>query len=128
VSDRLLTRTSSSTVAETVQRLIEALERRRITVFSRIDHAEGARSVGLELADEVVVIFGNPQAGTPLMQAAPSVGIELPLRMLVWDDHGTTTIAYHDPHALAARYGLEATETLEAMLQLLETLAHEASG
>ena len=61
MSDRLLTRTSSSTVAETVQRLIEALERRRITVFSRIDHAEGARSVGLELADEVVVIFGNPQ-------------------------------------------------------------------
>lgn len=128
MSDRLLTRRSSSTVAATVQRLVDALETRKITLFARIDHSQGARSVGLELADEVVLVFGNPQAGTPLMQQDPSVGIELPLRMLVWDDHGATTIAYHDPRALAAHYGLDAEGTLEAMLALLEALAQEASS
>lgn len=128
MTDVLRTTTSAATVAETVQRLIDALEQRQITVFARIDHAQGARSVGLELADEVVIIFGNPQAGTPLMQQDARVGIELPLRMLVWDEHGATRIGYHDPRALTADYALAAGETLEAMLQLLEALAREASG
>ena len=128
MSDGLLTRVSSATVAETVQRLIDALEARKITIFARIDHAEGARRVGLELPAEIVIIFGNPQAGTPLMQQDATVGIELPLRMLVWDDDGATKIAYHDPRALAVHYALEAGARLDAMLQLLESLAHEAAG
>jgi len=90
-------------VPETVERLLAALDRRSITVFAQIDHAQGARGVGLELPDETVVVFVNRRAGTPLMQADPTSGIELPLKILVWDDHGTTRLAYRDPERLARR-------------------------
>jgi uncharacterized protein (DUF302 family) len=69
--------------AETTRRLSEAVERRDLTVFARIDHAAAARDAGLQLADEEVLLFGNPRAGTPLMQSDPEIGIELPLRVLV---------------------------------------------
>src|SRR6185437_6591153 len=97
----LLSRAGTASVAATVAALQAALERRAVRVFAVIDHSAGAASVGLTLADEVVVIFGNPAVGTAIMQADPRAGIELPLRMLIWDDGGTTQIAYEDPHALA---------------------------
>jgi uncharacterized protein (DUF302 family) len=125
----VITTISSYTVAETVERLQGSLERRSITIFATIDHAAGAREVGLELPDETVVMFGDPRAGTPLMQKDPAVGIELPLRVLVWDDRGTTKVGYEDPTALADGYRLDALEgRLERMRVLLDELATEAAS
>jgi uncharacterized protein (DUF302 family) len=80
----LLTTPSPDGVKATMDRLVASIERRHLTVFSRVDHGGGARSAGLELGDEEVVSFGDPRVGTLLMQADPTLGYELPLRMLVW--------------------------------------------
>src|SRR5260370_31356674 len=96
-----LTRVKSAQgVPATVDGVIAALGRRGITVFARIDHAAGARKAGLELADEELVIFGDPRAGTVLMQADASVGYELPLRLLICDAGGQTIIGYRPPTEL----------------------------
>jgi uncharacterized protein (DUF302 family) len=125
----VITTVSPHSVEETVERLRGSLERRSITVFATIDHAAGARGVGLELPDETVVVFGDPRAGTPLMQKDPTVGIELPLRVLVWDERGTTKVGYEDPTELADRYRLDETqERLERMRALLADLAAEAGA
>ena len=120
---------SSHDFNTTLSRLTEALDARGLAVFARIDHAEGAREVSMELRDEVVLLFGNPRAGTPLMQDDPQVGIELPLRMLVWDSGDEIRLGYNDPRALADTYAVGAhAETLAAMASLLEVLAAEAGG
>ena len=125
----MITTVSPHSVEETVERLRGSLERRSITVFATIDHAAGAREVGLELPDETVVVFGDPRAGTPLMQKDPTVGIDLPLRVLVWDERGTTKVGYEDPTELADRYRLDETqERLERMRALLAELAAEAAA
>jgi uncharacterized protein (DUF302 family) len=125
----VITTVSPHSVEETVERLRGSLERRSIKVFATIDHAAGAREVGLELPDETVVVFGDPRAGTPLMQQDPAVGIELPLRVLVWDDRGTTKVGYEDPAALADGYRLDALQgRLERMRALLDELATEAAS
>ena len=77
-----------------------------IKLFAVIDHSGEAQAVGLELRDTKVVIFGSPKAGTPVMQAAPLAALDLPLKVLVWDDGGQTKLTYTPPAALAARYGL----------------------
>ena len=121
--------TSPHGVDETVDRLIAALERRSITVFARIDHAGAAREVGLQLADEELVIFGDPRAGTLLMQTDPGVGLELPLKVLVWDADGVTTIGYRPPTELAEAHAIaNRAEVLERMQALLETIVGEATA
>ena len=75
-------------------------------VFAVIDQSAAAREAGLELRETTLVLFGSPQAGTPVMVAAPLVGVDLPLKVLVWDDAGRTKISYTAPATLAARYGL----------------------
>src|ERR1700736_2823287 len=104
----MLVTVSPHSYAETSGRLIAAIQQRSLTVFARIDHAGAAREAGLELPDEEVVVFGNPRAGTPLMQSDPRVGIELPLRVLVWADAeaGTTKLGFSDPRELADHYDL----------------------
>src|SRR5205823_5469473 len=92
---------SASDFRGTVEALCKAIERRGLTVFARIDHAGAARRVGSELADEEVVLFGNPRAGTPLMRSDPRIGVELPLRMLVWADAEGVSLGYLDPRELA---------------------------
>lgn len=120
---------SGRTHAEAVEALLAAIERRGLTVFSVIDHAGGACEAGLELAPEKVVVFGNPRAGTLLMQEDPRVGIELPLRMLVWEEEAGTKLGFEDPRALVERYELsEHAAILEQMATLLRELAHEASS
>jgi uncharacterized protein (DUF302 family) len=114
--------------AETMRRLIEAVHGRGLTVFSRIDHAAAAREVGLELADEQVLVFGNPSAGTALMQDDPRIGIELPLRMLVWAGEDGVNVGYEDPRTLADRFAVIAhAQTLDAMTQLMAALAAAAT-
>lgn len=124
----LLTR-STSGYAETSKRLTEAITSRGLSVFAQIDHAAAARKAGLELAAEEVVLFGNPQAGTPLMQSDARIGIELPLRMLVWADADGAVLGYNDPRELTEQYDVEQHHaTLEMMSALLAALATEAAG
>ena len=114
--------------ADTVSQLIEAIRSRGLTVFGQIDHAAAASEAGLELAAEEVVLFGNPRAGTPLMRSDPRVGVELPLRMLVWEDPDGTLLGYNDPLELAGRYDVEQHRaTLEMMSALLAALAVDAT-
>ena len=90
-----------------MDRLAEAVTARGMSVMARIDHAGAAARVGLELRPTEVLIFGNPRAGTPLMQSAQTLGIDLPLRALVWqDEQGKVFLGYYDPQWLAARHGL----------------------
>jgi len=118
---------SASGYSETVAALVAAIERRGLTVLARVDHAAGARAVDLELEDEEVVLFGNPRSGTPLMQADRRIGIELPLRILVWREGDDVFLAHADPRELSKDYDVEAdASTLEAMANLLEELARDA--
>src|ERR1700744_6051551 len=95
--------------AETMDRLVAAVTARGMAVLARIDHAEAAAKVGLALRPTAVLIFGNPRAGTPLMQAAQTMGIDLLLKALVWQDEaGATWLGYDDPRRLALRHGADA--------------------
>ncbi len=124
----LVVATSPYDVASTVARVETALRARGVTLFAAVDHAAGARQAGLELADEVLLVFGNPKAGTALMQEDPSVGIELPLRLLVWDEQGTTQVAFSDPAELAVGYRVSGRLPVLAQLRrLLDQLVAEAT-
>jgi uncharacterized protein (DUF302 family) len=125
----MLVKRSNAGYAETIAALMAALERRGLTLFARIDHAAAAREVGLELADEEVVLFGNPRGGTPLMQEDRRIGIELPMRMLVWREADDVLLAYHDPRELSGAYDVAAhAATLAQMATLLDELATEAAS
>jgi uncharacterized protein (DUF302 family) len=110
----VVTKTSPTSVSDTVVRLSELVRTRGLKLFAVIDHSGEARANGLELRDTKVVIFGSPQAGTPVMQAEPLAALDLPLKVLVWADGEQTRLAYTDPSELAARYGL--TEELGGRL------------
>jgi uncharacterized protein (DUF302 family) len=110
----------------TADRLAAAIEARGMTIMARIDHAAAAQGVGLPLRPTLLLIFGNPKAGTLLMQQAQSTGIDLPLKALVWqDDHDKTWLAYNDPHWLAARHDVVAGPIVEAMRQALAAVAQQ---
>ena len=100
------TKTSPSPVADTVRRLLALINVRGMTVFATIDQRAAAREAGLDLRETVLIIFGSPRAGTPVMDAAPLAALDLPLKLLVWDEDGRTRISYLTPAALAARHGL----------------------
>ncbi|CDS49491.1 putative inner membrane or exported protein [Polaromonas sp. CG9_12] len=97
---------SSHSQAETVSRLETQVRQRNLNVTARIDHAAAAQRIGQTLRPNEVVIFGNPQAGTPLMQCAPTVGVDLPMKALVWTDaDGQVWLGYNDPAWLIHRHG-----------------------
>ena len=104
--ETVVTKTANGSVNDTVAKLSELVEARGLTLFAMVDHSGEARRAGLELRDTKVVIFGSPEAGTPLMQAVPLVALDLPLKLLIWDDGGQTKVSYTAPDALAARYHL----------------------
>jgi len=113
-------------VGEVVGRLISVLRERGVEVSATIDHGAGARGAGLELDDEVVVVFGDPAVGTALMRADPRCGLDLPLRMVVWSQGGVVRVAYQDPAELTVRYDVAAEQpTLDWMGRRLEWLATE---
>lgn len=122
---------SRSAASETTRRLESALAKRKLTVFARVDHAAGAASVGLPLRPTELVIFGNPQGGTALMQDKQSAGIDLPLKALVWEDaDGKTWLTYNDPSWIAQRHalGTGAASAVKAMAGLLSAIAQEATN
>ena len=102
----IVTKHSPRSVAGTVSHLEELLRTRGIKLFAVLDQGAEARNAGLRLRETVLVIFGNPAAGTPVMAASPLAALDLPLKILVWADEGRTNVSYTAPEALAARYGL----------------------
>ncbi len=101
----LISLASTRSVDETMERLEFLLNERGIKVFARIDHSGEAAKVGLPMRPTKVLIFGNPKGGTPLMQAAPSVAIDLPLKALFWEDaEGRSWLTYNDPAYLQSRH------------------------
>ena len=131
MADRLKTVESHFGPKETLDRLEADVKAKGLTVFARIDHAAGATAVGLSLLPTAVLIFGNAKGGTPLMQSNQLIGIELPMKVLVWQDtSGKTWLSYVDPTDLAKRYGLPA-ETSTAVSNLagaLRALTAKAAG
>jgi uncharacterized protein (DUF302 family) len=127
----LVTLQSAHSAAETLTRLEAVLKTKGIQVFARIDHAAGAASVGLELRPTLLLIFGDPRAGTALMQADQRVGLDLPLKALVWEDAGGQAfVTYSDPRWIARRHGLTgpAAEAAGRLAAGLEGLANTATG
>jgi uncharacterized protein (DUF302 family) len=105
-SQEIVTKLSPRSVGDTVARLGAVVAAKQLKLFAVVDHSAEAEAAGLQLRDTKLVIFGSPQAGTPVMQAAPLAALDLPLKVLVWDDAGQTKLSYTSPAALAARYGL----------------------
>jgi uncharacterized protein (DUF302 family) len=113
-------------VAETVERLTDAIDGARAKVFATVDHSGEAERAGLRLRDTKLVIFGNPAAGTPVMLASPLAALDLPLKVLVWeDDEGAVWLSYLEAAWLAVRHGLDArlAAPLSAVEQLTERVA-----
>jgi uncharacterized protein (DUF302 family) len=107
VAQGLTTLRSSYGPKDTMNRLEAEVRAKGMTVFARVDHAAGAIAVGLSLRPTEVLIFGNAKAGTPPMQSVQTIGIDLPLKALVWQDgSGDTWLSYNDPAWLAQRHGL----------------------
>jgi uncharacterized protein (DUF302 family) len=101
-----ITKISQRSVVDTVSHLLDVIAEKGIKLFIVIDQSAEARAAGLELRDTTLVIFGSPAAGTPVMVASPLAALDLPLKVLVWDDAGQTKVSYQAPAALAARYRL----------------------
>jgi uncharacterized protein (DUF302 family) len=118
---------AQGSVADAWARLEAAVAARGLTVFARIDFAADAAAVGLALRPTRLLVFGNPRAGTPLLSEAPTVAIDLPLKVLIWEaEDGTATVAYNNPAWIGARHGVP--EALQARLQPVQALADIAAG
>lgn len=128
VAAEMVTKTSPHSVPETIDRLTSAAEQAGATIFARVDHAEGAEKVDMELHPTTLLIFGNPKLGTPAMQDARTVGLDLPLRVLAFaDDAGVVHLVYHDPAQLVEDHDLPADAAyLEKMAGALDKLTDKA--
>jgi uncharacterized protein (DUF302 family) len=117
---------SDHSAQETVARIEAILSAKGVKLFALIDHSGEAEQAGMQMRPTKLLIFGNPKGGTPLMLAAPTVAIDLPLKLLVWEDaDGKTWITYNDPHYLLARHSVP--EDLLSNIALIETLAANAA-
>jgi uncharacterized protein (DUF302 family) len=117
-------------VKETADRLAAAIEGKGLKVAARIDHAAGAKSAGLEMPPTEVLMFGNPKLGTPLMMANPQMAIELPMKMVVWEDEaGKVQLGYTAPDTLKDRYAITGKdEAFKMMSGALAAFAKQAAG
>jgi uncharacterized protein (DUF302 family) len=114
---------------ELMDRLVAEISAKGMSVFGRIDHASGAAEVGLTLRPTELIIFGNARAGTPLMQSEQTIGIDLPLRALVWEDAaGKTWLSYNEPSWIARRHGVRNAEQVNKMGAVLSTIARKAAN
>jgi uncharacterized protein (DUF302 family) len=128
--DGLISLACNHPTADAADRLERAVSSRGMHVFARVDHAAGAAGVGLQLAPTIVVMFGDPRAGTLVMQSVHELGLELPLKMLCWTDaNGASKISYTDPRWLGARFGVDAANPVIAKMHaLLAELAGEVAA
>ncbi len=115
---------------ETMDRLEAEIRAHGMKVFARIDHTAGAAEVGLKLAPTELIVFGNARGGTPLMQSVQSVGIDLPLKALIWEDaSGTTWLSYNEPSWIAQRHGVaNADRVVGKMAAALGAIARTAAS
>jgi len=130
-ADGLTTIPSSYGPRDTLDRLEAEIKARGMTVFARVDHAAGAAEVGVSLRPTELLIFGNAKGGTPLMQSNQTIGIDLPLKVLVWQDaSGNTWLSYNDPSWLAKRHGLgpEVDPTVNVMDAALSAVVRKATA
>jgi uncharacterized protein (DUF302 family) len=128
--DGQTTKRSSFGPEETMKRLEAEVKAKGLTVFAHVDHAAGAAAVGMQLRPTDLLIFGNAKGGTPLMQSVQSIGIDLPLKMLVWQDaDGGTWVSYNDPAWLTHRHGLDDSTkaTVNALTAALNAIATKAT-
>jgi uncharacterized protein (DUF302 family) len=122
----IVNKRSNHSVGETLDRLNHTLQAKGVTIFAIVDHSGEAEKVGLKMPPTKLVLFGSPQAGTPLMLAAPSVAIDLPLKILVSEDsQGKVWVSYNTPEYLKERHGLP--QDLLQNIAVVETLAAQAT-
>lgn len=121
---------SAHDVATTIDRLAAAVEEAGAKIFARVDHAAGAANIGSDLRPTQMLMFGNPRLGTPALQAAQTIGMDLPLRVVAWEDEsGKVMVSYTDPAAMAARHGIAADHPVIAkMTGALKKLTGAAAG
>lgn len=110
-SPDVVTKLSPLSVSGTVERLTGMIKAKKMRLFAIIDQRAEARNAGLDMRETVLVIFGSPAAGTPVMEASPLSALDLPLKALIWDDEGRTKVSYYSPAALAARHQIPAELT-----------------
>lgn len=126
-ADGLIVKASPHDPTETLNRLEKILKSKGVTVFARIDHSAGAAKIGSSLQPTEVLIFGNPKLGTPLMQGTRTIGIDLPLKALAWQDDKGSWIAYNDPKWLAKRHGNKVEKVIAKMSGILDKLTTAAT-
>jgi uncharacterized protein (DUF302 family) len=123
----VITKASSRSVADTVERLTQQLEARGFTLFRVIDHSGTAEQVGVQMPDSKLVMFGNPAKGAGVMLAAPLAGLDLPLKALVWEDaEGTVSVSYSSPTFMAERHGLD--DAQRAPFDAVESIVDASLG
>lgn len=124
----LIIKSSPYSVEATESRFIQVLESKGLNVFATVDHAQNAANVDLDLPPTRVVIFGNPMAGTPLMQCQQSIGIDLPQKLLIFQDDQGVQIAYNDPRYLGGRHRLDGcgARVIDTIAQALDGLTEQA--
>jgi len=125
-ADGLIAVKSQYSAEETIDRLEQQVRQRGLTVFARIDHATGAAKAGKTLRPTTLLVFGNPQGGTPFMQCEQTVGIDLPLRALVWEDaFGQVWLGYNDPAYIARRHSVSNCPVVKKLVTVLYDITKE---
>ena len=123
----IIDKPSNHSVEQTIERLKGVLQSKGVKLFALVDHSGEAEKVGMKMRPTKLMIFGSPKAGTPLMLAAPSIAIDLPLKILVWEDsQGKVWVSYNSPDYLEERHGL--SQKLLQNIAVVETLAAKAAG
>ncbi len=126
-NQELITKESHFSVAESLDKLESLLKKKGITVFARIDHASGAKSVGIKMRPTQLLIFGNPKMGSPLINENPIIGLDLPLKVLAWQDEaGKNWLSYLSPTVLKTRYSIKNDKLIDKMNNALKMLTNKA--
>ena len=127
INNGIIDKLSHHSVGETVEKLKGILQSKEVALFAMVDHSGEAEKVGMKMRPTKLLIFGSPKAGTPLMQAAPSVAIDLPLKILIWEDgQGRVWVSYNSPAYLQERHGIP--PELMQNIAVIETLAAKAAA
>ena len=125
-ADGLIAVRSPYDVETTVQRLEQQVTKRGLNIFARIDHAAGAAKAGQTLRPTTLLVFGNPKGGTPFMRCEQTVGIDLPLKALVWEDASAQVwLGYNDPAFIAKRHGVSRCPVVGKLQQMLESITRD---